>query len=442
MNKLRLAVITLLLVLLTACNAQPEFDEDLEVDGYVERALDGDYSGDEVTIMVPFSLERAAQLEESLAGFAEESGIDIEVQPTLDVESQINIGLDNSTPPDIAGLRDLNYARELAEAGSSVDVGTFLSDAYLSEQYSNSLLELAEVNGRAAGVWYQAEISSLVWYPVPQFEEAGYSIPETWDEMIALSDQIVADGQSPWCIGIQSGATSGWVAADWLEEIVIRNSGPDVYDQWINHEIPFDSPEIIRAVQILGSVWFEEGYVFGEIDTVITVPFDRAIGPMFNERGSQCYLYHMSPLILTALPEDVVAGEDIDFFYLPPIQPDDFPQPVLGTAQMFSAFSTEPAVLAVMEYLTTGESVRGLVESGGYVSPHNDTDLDWYPTDIDRHMAEVLMDASSFRYDGSDLLPDTIQSSLLGEMFLIVQGRRTSTVEENLAFIEDRWPEE
>ena len=92
---------------------------------------------------------------------------------------------------------------------------------------------------QTAGVWHRFNGKSLVWYPVDDFEAAGYEIPTTWEEMIALSDMIVADGDSPWCVGIESGAATGWPATDWMEEVMLRTTSLENYDAWTTGELPF-----------------------------------------------------------------------------------------------------------------------------------------------------------------------------------------------------------
>ena len=47
-------------------------------------------------------------------------------------------------------------------------------------------------------------------------------------------------------------AATGWVLTDWLEDVMLREVGPDVYDQWVNHEIPFNDPKVIAQARLDG----------------------------------------------------------------------------------------------------------------------------------------------------------------------------------------------
>ena len=114
--------------------------------------------------------------------------------------------------------------------------------AELNALLGESFVELGEYKGEHYGLPTNINLKSMVWYPKDDFDKAGYTIPTTWDELIALSDQIVADGSTPWCVGFKSEGSTGWPATDWMEDIMLRTAGPDVYDQWYTHEIPFNDP--------------------------------------------------------------------------------------------------------------------------------------------------------------------------------------------------------
>ncbi len=102
--------------------------------------------------------------------------------------------------------------------------------------------------------------------------------------MIALSDMIVADGDLPWCVGIGFGAATGWSATDWMEEIMLRTTSLENYDAWTSGELAFSSSEVKNAAEMLGELWFTEGYVLGGKDSIVSTSFDNAPAPMFEIR--------------------------------------------------------------------------------------------------------------------------------------------------------------
>ena len=178
-------------------------------------------------------------------------------------EGSISIRVDAVDAPDIADFPQPGLLANFVRQGKIVDPTTFISEAWLEQQYNDSWLQMADIGGQSAGVWHRFNGKSLVWYPKDDFDAAGYEIPETWDELIALMDMIVSDGDTPWCVGIESGAATGWPATDWMEEFMLRTTSLENYDKWTTGELSFASPEVKNAAETLAEIWFNEDYVYG-----------------------------------------------------------------------------------------------------------------------------------------------------------------------------------
>ena len=148
-------------------------------------------------------------------------------------------------------------SRSRTSASTSTSSTTTLGESFVA---------LGEYEGEHYGIPTNINLKSMVWYPKDDFDAAGYEVPETFDELIALSDQIVADGSTPWCVGFESEGATGWPATDWMEDIMLRTAGPDVYDQWVAHEIPFNDPAVVNAGEVFGEIMFADGYVLGGAD--------------------------------------------------------------------------------------------------------------------------------------------------------------------------------
>ena len=149
--------------------------------------------------------------------------------------------------------------RDLAGRGTLVDLSTFLDEASARRAHSDYLIDLVSERSGFYAIPTCVDLKGLVWYPVPEFDAAGYTVPRTWDELLALSRQMVADGRHPWCLGIESDVASGWPATDWIEALVLRLGGVELYDQWVAHEIPFDHPVVRQATSMFGEIAFGPG---------------------------------------------------------------------------------------------------------------------------------------------------------------------------------------
>ncbi len=376
--------------------------------------------------------------EASVANFEEETGINIEF---IDYGAEFEAILDNiilsGLTPDIIKFPQPGYLADFVRIDKVVDVQSFMDDDYLQEQYSAALLEAAMIDGQMAGIWHLGNVKSLVWYPKRAFEEAGYEVPQTWEELMALSERIVTDGGTPWCIGIESGEATGWVGTDWVEDILLRTAPPETYDAWVSGELPFDSPEIRRAFEIMGDIWLVDSYIYGGTAAIPSERFYVGAQHMF-EQPPGCFLHRQGSFILSDFPEEAQFGLDYDFFYLPPINK-EFGNPVLGGGDILAMFNDRPEVREVMKFYTTGESVRYQVESGKYIAPHRDVPFEWYSSPANLKIAQILLEADTYRFDASDLMPGAVGTGTFWRGITAwVEGEDLESV---LRGIDESWPE-
>jgi alpha-glucoside transport system substrate-binding protein len=397
-----------------------------------------DLSGTTVNIFGAFVDTDASRFEESMVPFEEATGIEVEYEGSGDFEALITVRTGGGDPPDIAAFPQPGLMQDVVSRVDHIDLNDWFKMSYLKGQYNQSWLDLASFKGEMVGVWYRANLKSLVWYAKPVFDKEGYEIPETWDEMLALSDQMVKDGYKPWSIGIESSGATGWVATDWIEDIMLRTASPEKYDQWVAGELPFNSPEVKRAIKIMSEIWFNVDYVLGGRNSILSVPFGDAATPLTQD-PPRALMHRQANFIAGFFPDGTKIGEDVDYFYLPPID-EEQGKPVLGAGDILTAFTDKPETKAVMKYLTQGLSTKAWIEAGGFVSPHKDTPLNWYPTDVEKGYAEIIQNADTFRFDASDLMPGQVGAgSFWKGMVDYVSGDDLETV---LKRIDESWPEE
>lgn len=380
------------------------------------------FEGTTVEIMGAFVEPATENFATSVAGFEEETGIDIVYNGSGDWVTLIGTRVEAGDPPDISFFPNPGGVADFARSGDLVPLPQSVRDV-AEANYIDSWLDLGTVDGELYGLAYSSSVKSLVWYSPTAFAAAGYEAPATWDELLALSDQIVADGGVPWCIGFESGEASGWPGTDWIEDILLREQGPEYYDQWVANEVKFTDPGVVQAFETFGNIALNEAYVFGGRQGILTTPFGDAGLPMFAPEGPQCWLHHQASFYTAFLPEGTAVAPDGDtwVFPLPPIN-EEVGNPVMGGGDLAAAFNDKPEVMAVMEFLATPESGLGFAAAGGYVSPHKDFDLENYPDGIDRAVGEAMAGATVFRFDGSDTMPVPTALTFLGEMVNYVNG--------------------
>ncbi len=372
----------------------------------VEKEVEVPVSRGVVTVLGVWGGDELSNFQEVVFPFTEETGIGMAFEGTRDLAAVLTTRVEAGNPPDLAILPNPGQMQEFAARGELVDLSTFLDMDQLRKDYAQSWIDLGSYEGKLYGIFYKAANKSLVWYNPKAFAAKGYEIPTTWDELIALSDQIVADGGVPWCIGVESGAASGWPATDWIEDIMLRTAGPEVYDKWVAHEIPWTDPAIKRAWELFGQIVRNEEYVFGGTTGVLSINFGESPAPLFDDPPG-CYMHRQASFITGFFPEGLVAGEDYDFFPFPQIEP-QWGVPALGAADIIVMFNDTPEARALMEYLVTPEAQEIWAAKGGFLSPNKRVSLDVYPDDLTRKIAAALAGAEVFRFDASDLMPAAV----------------------------------
>jgi alpha-glucoside transport system substrate-binding protein len=397
--------------------------------------------GTVVRMAGPFVDSDAVKFENSVKAFEDMTGIDIQYEGSKEFEASIGIAIEGGNPPDIADFPQPGLLKNFVEKGYVVDLNKALDMGKVKSNYIQSWLDMATMDSPdgaiMAGIWGRVNGKSLVWYNKAEFDAAGYKIPTSWEELTELQDMIMADGDTPWAVGIESGAATGWAMTDWVEEMMLRTTSLENYDKWVAGTLKFDSPEVRKAIKAVSDIWFKDGMVYGGRKSISTTSFGDAPKVMF-EKPPKAWLHKQGNFITSFFPDNLKAGVDYDFFYLPSVDP-SLGRPVLVAGDIYAMFNDRPEVRMVMQYFATGASVEGWVKAGGAISPHKDSQLSWYTNEVDRKVAEVIQNATSVRFDGSDLMPGAVGAgSFWKEMTAYVSGAKS--LDAALKAIDSSWP--
>lgn len=380
--------------------------------GDLDAFAELDLSGQEITVLTTWPGEEGAALESVFAYFEEATGADVVHIGSDSMEEQIVIDCAAGSPPDVVGLYQPGLMAELAANGCLVPQADALRDTIANYAAGQSWVDLgthADANGddQFYGMIYRADLKSLVWYVPDEFEAAGYEVPTTMEDLLALSEQIVEDGGTPWCIGIASGAATGWPATDWVEDLLLRTQPLEVYDGWVTNEIPFNDERIVGAIELFGTFAKNDAWVNGGAASVATSDFrDSPLGLI--SVPPQCYLHRQGSFASSYFPEGTEIGVDVDFFYFPAFAELELGQPVMGNGNFFTITNNSDAVTALLSYLSTPLAQEIWMAQGGFLTPNTGVDTALYASDPLRAQGEILLSATTFRFDGSDLMPGAI----------------------------------
>jgi alpha-glucoside transport system substrate-binding protein len=358
------------------------------------------------------------------------------------INSEVDYTAEIEASPDVIMYPQPGAVIEQAEAGTAISLEDLGFDiAELEDTFGEYYLSLGEFEGEHYGLPTNINLKSMIWYPVDDFEAAGYEVPTTYDDLIALSDQIVEDGGTPWCVGFESGGATGWPATDWMEDIMLATAGPEVYDQWATHEIPFDDPAVVNAGEVFGEVMFTDGYVLGGADQTPAIAFGDAPTPMFEDPPG-CWMHRQANFINAFFPEDAEADVDYDWFPFPAIDQEG----TLFGGEFSVVFRDAPEVRDFLERFA-GEEVQcaqGAERASSRISPNVNVGPDCYVDSVLADASEVLTQSladGTGRFDASDLMPSAVGAgSFWTGMVEYLQGG-PDALEPTLASIEESWPE-
>lgn len=428
---------------LAACGGGGAIDGDDAAGGDDANGEDGEVAegGEPGTLTVLHALTGdtdTAGLRAAFERFTEETGIQIEESGSSDFEQLVNNRVQGGSPPDIALHPQPGLIRDLVAQDFAVPATDFIDVEQLREDMVDGLVEIGEVDGEFYGLMVRLSLKSLVWYDPAVFDDNGYDIPESWEAMVELSDQMVADGITPWCIGIESSDATGWVATDWLEDIMLRLHGEDVYDDWVTNDVEFDSPEVREAIEgYFDPIWFGDDYVLGGTPNILQTSFGDAVLPIFD---GQCGMHRQASFIEGFFPDGATVGEDIDFFYLPGIEESGVGDPVLIAGDLAVAYTDNPDIATFFEYFATPESGEPWGEQGAWLSPFVDFDSSAYGDPSLEAQGEIVANADFARFDGSDDMPGAVGAgSFWTEMVNYIQ-RGGEDLDSTLSNIDASWP--
>ncbi len=401
-----------------------------------------DFSGETITVAGPWTAEDRDLVESVIAYFEAATGAEVDYSGSDSFEQQIVIDTEGGSPPNIAIFPQPGLAADLAGKGLLSPLGPETA-AWVEENYAagSSWVDLgtygnADGQDELFGFFYKVDVKSLVWYSPDNFEDAGYDVPETMEDLKALTDQIVADGGTPWCIGLGSGGATGWPATDWVEDMMLRTTSPADYDAWVANEIPFNDPKVIAAIEEFGAFARNDDYVAGGAGAVASTDFRDSPKGLFAS-PPQCYMHRQASFIPSFFPEGTVVGEDADFFYFPSYADKDLGNPVLGAGTLFAITKDSPATRGFLEFLKTPIAHEIWMAQKGFLTPHKGVNTEVFTDPTVAKMNDILLNADTFRFDGSDLMPGAVGAGVFWTGMVDYAGGKSA--EEVAGQIQATW---
>jgi alpha-glucoside transport system substrate-binding protein len=371
--------------------------------------------GGVVHVLNVWSGSEADSFSAVLKPFQDQTGINVEYESTRDIAATLTTRLQAGNPPEIAGMPGPGQMYQYADQGKLVALDNVVDVNTMKQNYSSSWIDLGKSpkSGKTVGIFMRVSLKGLVWYDPKNFQAKGYKPATSWSGLTSLSQQIASGGTTPWCIGLESGSASGWPGSDWIKEIVLSQSGPTVYDNWVNGKLRWTSPEIKQAFQTWGSqvLGSNASNVFGGKQFMLATAFGDAAQPMFQS-PPRCYMHNQASFITSffdAYATAPKAGTDYNFFDLPPVSSQNAGDHVVA-GDLFGMFKNTAQARALMKYLTTPKAQAIWVKRGGAISPSTQVPQSDYPDAISKSIAKSIVSAKTVKFDAGDLMPAAMQA--------------------------------
>jgi alpha-glucoside transport system substrate-binding protein len=395
-----------------------------------------------IEVMYAFAGEQEAGFQAEVEAWAAENDVTVEFSQTGNFNQLINTRVQGNDAPDVALFPQPGIMTDLAGEGLLADLTDVVDQADLDAMIPGAL-ETGQVDGTQYAVPMSINVKSIVFYPKAAFEAAGYAAPTTYDELVALSDEIQETGTTPWCYGIESEAATGWPATDWVENLMLINYGSETYNEWVRHEIPFNDPQVLEVLDQKEALLLADGRTNGGRQSIASSNFNTAANPMFDEPPG-CFMYRQGNFVATPgnFPDDVIADIDnqVGVFPMPGLTAED--KPVLGGGDLAGIFSQEnESAQKLVQFLSSPEfGTNGYAENGTWFSARTDFDTSLYANEVMKSIGDIAYQSTEFVFDGSDQMPGEVGSgSFWREMTAWISGG--TDAQTALDNIEASWPQ-
>ncbi len=365
-----------------------------------------------VNVLGPWSGGELKDFQDVVAPWEEETGYTMAFVSTRDLNAVLTTRLEAGDPPEVTILPNPGFMQELANTNKLISLDTILDMKRIKSDYARTWLDLGRYRGKLYGLFYKATSKGTIWYSPKNFQAKGYSVPKTWEEMMVLSDKIVSQGGTPWVIGAESGAATGWPLTDWIEIILLNQFGPEIYDKWVDHEIPWTAPAIRRTFETLGRIVHTPRYVYGGPAGVLATNFINSTYVLYTTPPAAYmnYLGGFAQAFIKKQYPNLRPGEGYAFFPFPIIEP-RYVGGVTGGADVIVLTKDTPGARSFIQYLSTAKAQEIWAKKGGFIASNKSVNLDTYPDLIAKQMALQLVNAKIFRFDGSDLMPAKVNDA-------------------------------
>jgi alpha-glucoside transport system substrate-binding protein len=384
----------------------------------------GAQQGDEISMLYQWAGTEEAALNQVLQPLLDACGIVLRPESTRD-QALLDTRVQAGTPPDVAFWQVAQLVQYQDELQDLEALGADRSS------YSDFFLDPVTVDGRWLGLPIKADVKSIIWYSPANFEALGYEVPTTWEELDALVEQMVADGNVPWSMGFESGDATGWTGTDFVQDIMLVQQGPDFVKGVIDGSVPYNDPGVMQAYETYGTWATSDTYTVGGAQGTLSTPFLEAIYKPFAD-PPEAMMVKQSGFAGAEVAKqfpDLQQGTDYDFFVVPGIQG------LQGAIEPMMVFNDTPAVQALVTYLSSAQGGANWAAATFGLSPNMGATGNYTDPALQK-LGDAMAETQGFVPDIGDTIPGGFGSAEFQGVSEYVNGGDLTAILDNLANVQ------
>jgi raffinose/stachyose/melibiose transport system substrate-binding protein len=351
------------------------------------------------------------------------------LNPDIDVEREsispedqrtvIQTRLRSNQPPDVFGFdTGPGFAGVLAEA----DLLYPLADAY--KKYNWPVYDWAKqrvtYNGVLSGV--PGSVEELgVFYNADLFDQLGFKEPKTLDELERIAEAVKDEGMIPFAFGDQE----KWPAGHLFSIATSNLLGPDGLDRVLYGNGRWNSPDVVKAIDIMFRDFVEKGYYPPDVNAIT---YEDANALFYGGKAG------MVPTGTWLVPEidETVQDFEVGFFPFPSIDGSQVAPPSGVGGGLFVAGNTKhpEAAIKLVDYLQFNrQRVREDLEKFNQIPPFPPDTSGLELTPLFRSVLQDLKQAENpddFGYNIDVLAPQNFNTVMFDGFQEVLGGERTA----------------
>lgn len=364
-------------------------------------------SGDGIVVTSLWGGAEEEAFQAVLDAFTEETGIEATYEANrTDYATVLRTRIQGGNPPDVAIIPGIGFLRSFARDGSIVPLDCYdISVDDIEGEYVPGMLNAGNVDDVQYGLMAKVNSKATIWYDPTRFSDMGVEPADTWDGLVALSDEITAADATPWSLA----AADGWTLTDWFEATYLKMHGPEAYDTLFSADGDWTDGTAQETIEKMYGELLTSENVEGGTDGALATAFVDGIAKVFSTSPS-AEMYCCGAFVGGIAASDDVNPNleypnDIDWFPFPTIE--DGAGEITDISyggDVIAGLTNREEVGEFLRFMTTVEAGTAWAEGGTIISPLAGVETSVYPESVQAE-AEQIANATSAHFDGSDLLP-------------------------------------